>query len=310
MTRIMTLSLLLSVSILPAGAQETECRIFRVANQATPNEIRSSIRTRQTPFPSSLTSIPRAGESLENILFSAEGISKDLVSMALSWNRVTQQPSMMPLFYSSSTPDAIVFIRGNVTTIFPRFMLLHPLVRKATVRNGDVLATYFLADQELNATSDGFLAWHNKMQEQKPSTAFEVPIGGPLATSPITNLKLIDSSSANLSAFFTPGMLAIFGVSPEPETLLGNSDQLDQLIPVYVLERKIAFRTLRYIIPYSTKGVFREHGQLYQKIVDRGSPPTFTSGPFRGFSNLPLLPGDRIILTPLQRVPPFNEITP
>ncbi len=217
------------------------------------------------------------------------------------------------------TPDTIIWIRGNVATVFPRVFLASPRISSSAVAHGDFIGTLFFTEVKPNnnvTEEDSLRALiPTKELEEKTEFPINLTLSGPLLSPSLRGQERFQTSD-ELARFrqteFNPEKRIESSIEKQSAGTLANA------IPVCVLTRVVNGQTIRYISPLATSGLFgvsgaitrsmfrdpKSGGELPQKALPERWEYLFGAR----IRAIQPIDGDLIEFTTIDLVPPFNQI--
>jgi len=297
--------------------------------------------------------IPAGGSSLINVL-----IPNDVLSVSIQHLRNRVQAINAP---SGSAPDAqaeavtipsgankfftgapgesngaaILHLRGNQITLFPRGMLIHPLVATCRIQPNDVVATLVINDgsfskeekpakdiQALNRADQVHNWVYEKVAQQRGQGPATITLKGDLLSSEMAGVKRFevrDDSGSILGA--PPSNGETFLANLLDENVNGEFDlalakavdpsTIGEALVLSVVTRKVGPFLFRYVVPLQHAGAFstetKYHSKLLETKVAEGEKADWV---FDKFLSLPLIDGDVVEVSSIKAVPLFVQRAP
>ena len=209
-----------------------------------------------------------------------------------------------------SIPDTILWVHENQVTVFPRILLLHPVVSRALVRDGDLIAmeswNQIAGD---GAAADPIRVLLERAIGPRPSYERDKPIhillAGPLMPAEARGWQRLDSmrlSSYLNTARFQGAKLEQIVASRTGRTLAASQ-------PVCLVTRSSAALQWRFICPLKETGLFATDGGMMRSLWNAWPEGAALNRWNQLFGNklysIPLLDNDIVEWTPLESVSPF-----
>lgn len=319
-----------------AQKKPTCCLIKAFRCQVEPNN-KNIVLFRSFPFTApEQIEIPGNGQGFLNVI-----ANQDAVSLTIAGLKARNNPkgsnSRNRFFYSDTTPNSILVFRGNQVTVFPRLLLIHPVVQKSLMLHGDRIATFNMESdispfpyselesdtkndpsktaeldklRVLNAT-DSIHAWYsNNVSRTKQEKKVSVTVSGLLA--PATARGQRTFGLADEGRFITD--LSTFlddsGDGTIKEELQKTAARYSSNLPIaVVVHRQIGAYSFRQIVPLKGAGALGKDSRFYQQVFsDPEAAGNNWSRMFDPFSKIRLVDGDVIEIASLGSVPLFSRL--
>ena len=284
--------------------------------------------------------VPSQGAGLLSVL-----AKKDVLSVGIQQIRFpkAEDAEVKNRFFAgvASGPDmfcAILHIRGNEITIFPRVMLVHPWVALSLVKPNDVVLTMELENNSLQKTpsdsnhfkrvqllneADPIHKWfHENFANTLEQEAINIQLTGELLPPAMLGNRTIKPIPAAVipvlpsSPFPTPlpthktgpmSLSAIFGDRLSNSLDLKNlikENEIGDILAVSVVKRSVGPYVMRYVVPLKDAGAFRSGSQYYQRLF---SESTGWNPRLDLFLQFPLVEGDILEVSTARAVPLFQQ---
>ncbi len=275
--------------------------------------------------------VPRDGISLIKVIAepAVASLVKELSEKYLENNIANsnvERNLRSPFFFADglSEADGVMIGRGNQLLVFPRFMLLHPLVQRVTIEPGDIVAIFDsrlsnVVELPESSVDKGRDAIQKFVMEFNPPVDSSVnpPIDSSVEFASTEELSVegvrlflaAEKDLRRISQLFRDGGLE--GIPPGKsldELLLQQSNSTNLSQPVFMLSRRKDQLVINYIIPFRSSGPLGDEGVLFNSLLRDPTQKRNIDYWMRasgGFYELEFRNSDKLIVTRLEKVPFF-----
>jgi hypothetical protein len=284
--------------------------------------------------------VPGQGASLFSVLAEKEAVSTGIQIFRYSRNEGDGDVNNLFFVGKASRVDmfcAILHIRGNQVTVFPRAMLVHPLIALAAVKPDDIVITMALETislqkstdrsnlkklQELNAADPVHRWFYENFSNILEQETISIRVDGELLPPAMRGTRILKQVQASPSLFPSPlpanntppmNLANVVDGDAIPQNMkledLLKEIALSDILALSIVRRSVGPYTLRYVVPLKHAGAFRQDSQYYKKLfkVETGANPVNWSPHLDSFRLFPLVDGDVVEISTARSVPLFQQ---
>lgn len=228
----------------------------------------------------------------------------------------------LPFFvgaHATAWKSAILHLRGNEITIFPRALLANAQVSFAKLNANDLIFTLEIRSESFKKVrpisslhqtridSDQVYRWfYQNLAKEEKKEMVQVNLLGPHMPTRLRGpFRFEHKTRPSLNT-----LLLASGLQTDKDPKIGqyflesDKELLASEPVIVVLHRNVGAYRLKYVFPFEHAGSFSTSGQDYQKLFDQQLP----SWHFDMFGGLLLMNGDIVELTIPQFVPLFSKV--
>ena len=259
------------------------------------------------------------------------------------------EAAKLPFFigaHNNNQESAILHVRGNQITVFPRALLVNTLAARAVLEPNDVVISFEFSTSSFseNPSKEDSLAIaaHNRTDvvhkwfyeniiSKRSSDLVDVTMTGVFMPPELVGLRsfgkkfsssVFPGSDNNIpdSVVTTVAALLNNQDGDDSDLQIGSyfpaqkSEESDEQPVVVVVNRIVGLRHIRYVVPFQFAGTFSKKGQDYQKLfevsdveADNQAEDKGEIWRFSNFLNISLLDDDSVELTSLISIPLFSK---
>jgi len=286
-----------------------KCKQRRIAESPA----RGHVFLRAYPFQFEQVEIPIEGQGLLGVIVQKELIAQSIVSSRIKpVGRDRVKNRFLAGAIEGDESPTLVHIRGTEVTVFPRAMLVHPVVAGSMLKPQDIVLSMTCKqvsfssasgpDVKLLNESDPIHKWFHSTFVSQVSAAtskkIAVEVSGDLVPP-----SLIGRQSLNPRTGFYKWLDRDLKLDiPIDKLKVGNS------LVVACVKRQVGIWSLRFVVPLEKTGAFKYNSPYYAKLFAvADNPDKSWDRSLDNFRSLVLIDGDTVDVSYHRAIPLFQQ---